>query len=193
MAGSDDGFLSRWSRRKALVRQGAPVADVPPAAAVPVVVPAMVPTAVPAAPATAAEPEVAAPPAPPPPTLDDARALTPDSDFRRFVAPDVAPEVRNTALKQLWADPHFNTMDGLDVYIDDYGRPDPMPASMLRQLVQSKFLSLFEDDDREAVPAVAAEPTAPPDEDPDLRLQPHDAAGPAGTGPQPGEDAGRER
>jgi hypothetical protein len=33
--------------------------------------------------------------------------------------------VRNAALKKLFTDPHFNVMDGLDVYIDDYGKPDP--------------------------------------------------------------------
>ena len=75
---------------------------------------------------------------PPPPTLDDAARLDPSSDFRRFVAPDVTPEVKNAALKKLFADPHYNVMDGLDTYIDDYGKPDPIPASMLRQMVQSQ-------------------------------------------------------
>ena len=38
-------------------------------------------------------------------------------------------------------------MDGLDTYIDDYGKPDPIPPSMLRQMSQSKFLGLFDDED----------------------------------------------
>ena len=48
------------------------------------------------------------------------------------MARDVAPEVRNAAMKKLFADPQFNVMDRLDTYIDDYSLPDPLPASMLR-------------------------------------------------------------
>ena len=31
-------------------------------------------------------------------------------------------------------------MDGLDTYIDDYGKPDPIPLSMLRQMNQAAVL-----------------------------------------------------
>ena len=75
--------------------------------------------------------EAEAKPAPPPVTMDDVTALTGDSDFRRFVRHDVDGPVRNAALKKLFTDPHYNVMDGLDTYIDDYNRPDPLPASML--------------------------------------------------------------
>lgn len=186
----DDGFLSRWSRRKVQVRQGEAVPELP------LPPPVMQPLPQPAAAVAELEPGAAAPavePAPPPPTLDEAQALTPLSDFRRFVTPDVAPEVRNAALKQLFSDPHYNLMDGLDTYIDDYGKPDPIPESMLRQMAQAQFLNLFADDPEPAVPAPAASPEpAAPDEDPDLRLQPHDAAGPDGAEPGPGPDPGRE-
>jgi hypothetical protein len=37
-------------------------------------------------------------------------------------------------------------MDGLDTYIDDYSKPDPLPASMARQLASAKFLKLFDDE-----------------------------------------------
>jgi hypothetical protein len=73
-------------------------------------------------------------------------------------------------------------MDGLDTYIDDYGKPDPIPLSMLRQMNQSKFLRLFDDEDDEdqraaaALPAPPTEPGPPPDDDPDLQLQQDDAA-----------------
>lgn len=177
MAAGDNGFLSRWSQRKLQARQEPPVEA---------------PMPQPAAPPPAAEVAVAdVPPAPPPPTLEEARALTPESDFGRFVQPDVAPEVRHTALKQLFTDPHFNRMDGLDVYIDDYGKPDPLPESMLRQMTQAAFLNLFADEPPPPAPETPAA-TPAPDEDPDLRLQPHDAAGPAGPEPGPGEDPGRE-
>ena len=56
----------------------------------------------------------------------------------------------NAALKKLFSDPHFNVMDGLDTYIDDYSKPDPIPPSMLRQMAQSAFLGLFDDEDEPA-------------------------------------------
>lgn len=160
-----DGFLSRWSRRKALAREGQALPE-PPAPA-PVVV---APTATQAAP-------TAEPAPPPPPTLADTEQLSPQSDFTRFVAQGVSPEVKNAALKKLFADPHFNVMDGLDTYIDDYARPDPLPATALRQMAQAKFLGLLQDDE-EHKPA--------PHEDPDLRLQPDHAPGPGGPAPGAG-------
>lgn len=202
----DDGFLSRWARRKALVRQG----EVPPEPkAAPQAPPAAPPKALPAGTVAASPQEPAAAEPPPPPTLDDVAQLPPDAaDFSRFVARHVQPDVRNAALKKLFSDPHFNVMDGLDIYIDDYGKPDPMPTAMLRQLSQGRFLGLFDEAGgadpaaaTTAAPAhnpdpVAAAPAAPapapeplPHEDADLRLQPHDAAGrpgdPAGAGEAP--------
>ena len=70
-----------------------------------------------------------APAAAPPPTLDDVAVLTRESDYSRFVAPDVDGGVSNAALKKLFSDPHFNVMDGLDTYIDDYSKPDPLPPA----------------------------------------------------------------
>ena len=60
----------------------------------------------------------------------------------------MAPEVKNAAMKKLFADPRFNVMDGLDIYIDDYSKPDPMPDSVLRKLASAKFLSLFDEEAR---------------------------------------------
>ena len=37
-------------------------------------------------------------------------------------------------------DPRFNVMDGLDVYIDDYSKPDPIAPEVLAQLNQLKYL-----------------------------------------------------
>lgn len=206
MATDDGGFLSRWSRRKALVREGREPAGPP----VPVPVAPVAPVApgVPGVPAAEVLAADTTPPAagaaeatPPPPTLEDAAALTPASDFTRFVARDVDPAVKNAALKTLFTDPHFNVMDGLDIYIDDYGKPDPLPAGMLRQMVQSQFLGLFADEKKTAEaanePPVAPEPQDPPShENADLRLQSHDAADAAEPGPGepgPGEDAAGQR
>lgn len=79
-------------------------------------------------------------PPPPPPTLDDVAALTPDSDFTRFVARGVDENVRRSAMKKLFADPQFNVMDGLDVYIEDYNKFVPLPAHLLGQLEHAKAL-----------------------------------------------------
>ncbi|MBL8315563.1 MAG: DUF3306 domain-containing protein [Rubrivivax sp.] len=153
-------FLSRWSRRKAQVRQGSEPAEVQPA-------PPVDPGPADAAPATAlaaepAPPAAEAPPAAPRPTLDDVQALTRESDFSRFVAPDVDPEVKNLAMKKLFADPHYNVMDGLDTYIDDYNTPDPVPAAMFKQLVQARMLGLLDDEleDQVATPSPRVEPAA---------------------------------
>lgn len=139
----------------------------------------------------------------PAPTLDDVARLDRGADFSRFVARGVESPVRNAALRKLFSDPHFNVMDGLDTYIDDYGKPDPLPLHLLRQMTQSRALGLFEDEERadEQAPAdaAAAPPTLPEplrDENADLRLQPDDAAGPGDAGahePGAGEDAAGQR
>ena len=68
----------------------------------------------------------------------------------------VAPEVKNAAMKKLFADPHFNVMDRMDIYIDDYSQPDPLPLAMLRQMNGAKFLNLFEDEDQDKDKATLA-------------------------------------
>jgi hypothetical protein len=75
--------------------------------------------------------------------LPDLASLTPESDFRPFMRAGVDAGQRNAALHKLFADPHYNQMDGLDVYIDDYSRPDPIPPAMLRMLNQARTLGLF--------------------------------------------------
>jgi hypothetical protein len=179
----DHGFLTRWARRKAQAQRGgepgAATAVAPAAGATPVAAPMPPAVGVPVAPAVEREAPAAPEPAAPPPTLADVAALTRDSSYARYVAGDVATDVRNAAMKKLFGDPHFNVMDGLDVYIDDYGKPDPLPPGMLRRLAQSRLLGLF-DDEQPAEPAAArpaADPCPTADEDPDLRLQPDDAAG----------------
>ncbi len=198
-----DGFLGRWSKRKLDAQDGKPLAPEPPAP-VPVptelVIPA--PTAVDAPDAARLDPgprrddSVSGQDVPPPLTLEDAQALTTESDFRPFAARGVAPEVQNAALRTLFSDPHFNVMDRLDTYIDDYSQPDPIPKEMLRKLASARFLGLFDAEEKEeaeqaaAAAAAAREvadnptsqtvaqsaaapavPSASSNDDPDLRLQ----------------------
>ena len=209
-----DGFLSRWARRKADARSGAPTPEAAPASSARAGTgePAL-PLAAPAVPAPTASSAPTVPPAAdvaPLPTLDDVARLTKDSDFSPFVARNVDAGVRNAAMKKLFSDPHFNVMDGLDTYIDDYGKPDPIPLSMLRRMNQAAVLGLF-DDETEAAPkapmtAVASpdgagpatvaqsespvpQPAAPEpcaDDDPDLQLQRDHADRRPGAGPGPG-------
>jgi len=122
----EEGFLRRWARVKATGAEAvAEVAQTAPAAA-----PAVeaMPPAVPRV--TPAQGE----PAQPAPTLIDAARLTSDSDFSAFVSPNVGQDVRRLALKKLFADPHFNVLDRLDMYMDDYNKPDPVSATMLAAL-----------------------------------------------------------
>lgn len=192
---ADDSFFSRWSRQKAQAKAQPPI-DVPP---VPVVT--VPPTVAPEAP-----PPVADLPTPSPdpaaPTLDDVAQLTPQSDFAPYMGRTVSKAVKNAAMKKLFADPHFNVMDGLDIYIDDYSIPSPLSPEDLKNMVAAQFIKLV--DEPVAVPAPAApgatdvpdqlaEPQpelqpAPepipsdtphgtdPHDHPDLQLQPDDAA-----------------
>ncbi len=160
MTDAAGGFFDRWSRRK-LEQRVAPAAEVPEAAGLAdhaIADPrdlaggrvASAPMQARAAPTGTPAPEL--------PTLADAERLTPDSDFKPFVARGVAPGVRNAAMKKLFADPHFNVMDGLDTYIDDYSVSDPIPVAMLRQMASAKFLNLFADADESAAPADSPAP-----------------------------------
>jgi hypothetical protein len=141
---ADDNFLSRWSRRKLQARQGEPAPEerAPPAQA-----PAPV-NAVPEAQGPVAEE------APLPPV----ESLTPQSDFTPFMKPQVDRGVRNQALKALFADPQFNVMDGLDVYIDDYSKPDPLPEGWLEKMTQVARIGAYEP------PKPEADPPAEPQE-----------------------------
>lgn len=134
---SDDGrtFVSRWSRRKIAARQAEAEAREAPAAA-PLPAPAPAPDAADEARAQPALPDVE--------TLEGLQ-----SEYRDFLRPEVDESLRRSALKRLFTDPHFNVMDGLDVYIDDYSKPDPIPQALLRSLNQARGLGLFDDEEQQ--------------------------------------------
>jgi hypothetical protein len=136
-------FLTRWSRRKEEARREVPE---------PI-------------PEKAEDPKA-------PPELPPLDKLTLDSDYRGFFHPKVSEDMRRAALKKLFSDPHFNVMDGLDVYIDDYSKSEPIPAAMLASLKQAQnILKWAKEDaderaraDAQAAPAPALE--APSGRDP---------------------------
>jgi hypothetical protein len=145
----EEGFLRRWARVKA--SGGDEVAEAPRPAAPVVPVSPAAPGAVgrsglPAAQADEAGQgheagqagEAGQAPGRPAPTLEDAARLTPHSDFSAFVGQGVDKDVRRLALKKLFADPHFNVMDRLDMYMDDYNKPDPVSATMLAALSHAR-------------------------------------------------------
>jgi hypothetical protein len=137
---SGESFLSRWSKRKA-ASLAAEADDKP--------VTEKTDAALPASSAPPDELPAAAgadaPATPPHTPLPDIDSLTPEADFSPFMQRDVAPDLRNRAMKKLFADPHYNVMDRLDIYIDDYTQSDPIPLDVLKKMHQSRALFLFAD------------------------------------------------
>jgi hypothetical protein len=129
---AEQPFLSRWSQRKREAREQPPA--VPPAADV----------------------DARAPDLPPVDTL------TPESDFGGFMHPKVDENLRRAALKKLFSDPHFNVMDGLDTYVDDYSKSDPLPAGMLAGLRQAQNILAWAKETKEETAARFAPPPAEP-------------------------------
>lgn len=113
-----EGFLSRWSRVKTDARAGvsAPVVGAPAESLAP----------------AKADLDTPAPELPP------IEELSLESDFSGFFHPKVDENLRRSALRKLFSDPHFNVMDGLDTYIDDYSISEPIPAAMLASMRQAQ-------------------------------------------------------
>jgi hypothetical protein len=164
-----DGFLGRWSRRKAgLEPEGLD-------SSAPELKPKVTPSSVPQDKKTIESASTPAEEETLPPTLEEAESIDRFApDFSAFMKPNVDPAVQQAAMKKLFSDPHFNIMDRLDIYIDDYSIPDPIPMEMLKRMVQSESLGLFrkfedgpggkvlaeseEEKTREPEPTAAAEP-----------------------------------
>lgn len=121
MSEGDEPFLSRWSRRKLEAREE----------------PAPAPAAPQAVPAAAGAGEAPAP-------LPPVESLTTESDFKPFMASDVAPETRQAALKKLFADARYNVPDPFEAYMGDFTKEDPIPLEMLKRLDHARSV-LFEE------------------------------------------------
>ncbi len=145
-------FLSRWSRRKTASKAGAagPTADA---------VPAQAGTQADSALSIDAPPGAPAEPEPLPPV----ESLTPESDFAAFMKPEVDPSLKRQAFKKLIEDPRFNVMDGLDVYVDDYSKPDPLPEGWLEKIGAVRYLGIFKEEAEEGPDAVKSAPAALPE------------------------------
>jgi hypothetical protein len=117
-----DDFFARWSKKSNDAQQQS-VEDI----AAP---------SVPAHDVVAPAPEAALAPL----TLEDAARLTPDADFSAFMARGVDEVVKRAAMKKLFSDPHFNIMDGLDTYIDDYNKFEALTPDIVATLNHAKSL-----------------------------------------------------
>ena len=123
--------LRRWSRRK-LEAAREKAASAAPASPTPASAPVVAPAPVEAAPSAVAPAAVEA--------LPPVESLTIDSDFAPYLEPRVGETLKRQALKQLFRDPHFNVMDGLDVYVGDYSIPDPISTDIVKQMVQGRYI-----------------------------------------------------
>jgi hypothetical protein len=168
---SEDRFLSRWSRRKLEAKSATAETQSTPPAAPAATAPASPPLPLPDAQAQAQ----AEPPLPP------VESLTFESDFAAFMRPGVDEDLKRTALRALLRDPRFNVMDGLDVYIDDYSKPDPLPEGWLEKMAavtrlgdykppQPEALEAEKNSQEQLVAPAPAEPEAPV-------CEPHSATG----------------
>lgn len=152
---SEASFLSRWAKRKADVRAeeekfaGEENVNTSASKAIEAKMPveALPERGLPPASSDALEEK---------PALPTIESLTEESDFSPFMGKDVAADLRNQAMKKLFTNPHYNVQDGLDIYIGDYTKSDPIPMEMLRKMTQSKALFLFEEEEKAEAEAAAA-------------------------------------
>ena len=118
-----EGFLERWSRRKALSQKGEalpePEDDATPQGG-------DVPEAGAAADEAPEEQggEGATPDAVP--ELPPLETLSEDSDYSAFMGEGVPADLKQEALRKLFHSPKFNIRDGLDDYDWDLSKPEPL-------------------------------------------------------------------
>jgi Protein of unknown function (DUF3306) len=162
MSTEPESFLARWARRKReaerKVESPAEIAAPP----MPAALPAQVGDGEVASRASASATAQPGDPAPatevPLPTIDSLDGVR--SDYQAFFQHPVSDDLRRAALKKLFADPHFNQMDMLDVYVDDYTQFEPLPAAMRLRLPSARDFLL--DSERAALDAAEATSGAAP-------------------------------
>jgi len=181
---ADEGFLQRWSRRKAEAR--APQPEPAPEEAPQRDPPALLESSESAVDAPARDdPDAAVDLA----TLPDIESLTYESDFTVFLRKGVPPELRKRALQRLWrSSPTLANLDGLVEYGGDYTQ-----IGTAKQVVRTAYqvgrgmlqrldaLPAGEEGARPAAGVARAEPPQPP-----VTLAPAEpaaAAAPEGSGP----------
>jgi len=145
-----ENFASRWSRRKIEARKTEDAPAEPKPSSEPAV------SAVPAD-AAAAPPGAPAPRELPP--LESLKGLA--SEYTEFLKPGVDENLRRSALKKLFADPHFENFERFEAYCEDFTKGEPIPLAMLKTLEHAKGL-LFGDEENKDERAEAEKPAAEP-------------------------------
>lgn len=106
-------------------------------------------------------------PAPALPPLD---SLSFESDFKAFMHAKVEESVKRAALKKLFADPRFNVIDQMDIYIDDYTNLETIPQEMLEKLEHARATLFGPKEEKTAEAPAEPEPkqelAQAPDEEP---------------------------
>ena len=67
-------------------------------------------------------------------------AISLAEDFTPFMQAKVPQALKQQALKALFKEPHFNVMDGLDIYIDDYTVFEPISPEVMATLSSWKAI-----------------------------------------------------
>lgn len=83
--------------------------------------------------------EVSSPPAETP-DLPALSSISLIEDFTPFMQARVPQALKQQALKALFKEPHFNVMDGLDTYIDDYTVFEPITPEVMNTLSSWKTI-----------------------------------------------------
>jgi hypothetical protein len=162
-------FLTRWSRRKALSREGVELpepADEPAGDSQSLPGDSGTGNALPGPAGPGNGQDVAAPAAAP--ELPPIESLGEDSDYSAFLASDVPADLQRKALRKLFQSPKFNVRDGLDDYDLDFSSPEPLGdivTAEMRHRLRVEFERLarlaedegaIEDGGEEAAPAEPA-------------------------------------
>lgn len=172
----EEDFVSRWSRRKTLSRDGIdPTTDEHDETA-------------PSdnAPTTESDDEASAIPDDEPTRLPPLESLDGDSDYSAFLEANVPRDLQRQALRKLFHSPKFNVRDGLDDYDLDFSNPEPLGnviTAEMRHRIRLEFERLAEkvaDGDTPEEAAVSAaeadgtgEPETSIDSEPDdARIEP---------------------
>jgi len=81
-----------------------------------------------------------------------------DGDLSMVLQPEMAHDERQAALRKLFMTDHYRAMDGLDVYVDDYSKPELLSTELLEKLDHARDLLRCDEPEQEAVAMQAIEP-----------------------------------
>jgi uncharacterized protein DUF3306 len=99
------------------------------------------------------------------PIVPPVESLTPESDFAPFMHPKVGDELRRTALKKLFSDPHFNVPDPFEPFSGDWTGAEALSPELVATLNQARTVLFTEPEKKPATEPQAGAENAPAAED----------------------------